>query len=193
MKACRSCSAPCDDAASFCNQCGTRFEAPSTLSCPRGHGLMKLVRYSTIDLDECPSCRGTWYDKDEMEQALEERKAESIGEEIPRTVQKATVTETQVQYLKCPRCGTMMNRVNFEKVSGVIIDCCRACGVWLDGGEFEKIYAFVSSGGGAPPDQLPPPPAVVDRSYAGGPSGWNGFWVSMAIDVLFSMVFRRRW
>lgn len=40
-----------------------------------------------------------------------------------------------------------MNRLNYSKCSGVIIDRCIEHGVWLDGGELEKIYHFVNSGG----------------------------------------------
>ena len=59
---------------------------------------------------------------------------------------KSTLTE-KVRYIKCPECAQMMNRFNFAKVSGVVVDECRAHGVWLDTDELAKIAAYVSSGG----------------------------------------------
>jgi Zn-finger nucleic acid-binding protein len=40
-----------------------------------------------------------------------------------------------------------MNRKNFRRISGVIIDECGRHGVWLDAGELEKIRHFIADGG----------------------------------------------
>jgi Zn-finger nucleic acid-binding protein len=40
-----------------------------------------------------------------------------------------------------------MNRKNFARISGVIIDECGSHGVWLDAGEMEKIRLFIADGG----------------------------------------------
>ncbi len=40
-----------------------------------------------------------------------------------------------------------MNRKNFARISGVIIDECRSHGGWLDAGELEKIRLFIADGG----------------------------------------------
>jgi Zn-finger nucleic acid-binding protein len=40
-----------------------------------------------------------------------------------------------------------MNRKNFAKISGVIIDECKPHGIWLDGGELELIRTFIADGG----------------------------------------------
>jgi len=52
-----------------------------------------------------------------------------------------------VQYVSCPLCHTSMNRVNFGKVSGVIVDVCRDHGTWFDPGELTTVVAFAASGG----------------------------------------------
>ena len=41
----------------------------------------------------------------------------------------------------------MMSRRNFKSISGVLIDSCINCGIWLDKGELEFIRNFVASGG----------------------------------------------
>jgi len=40
-----------------------------------------------------------------------------------------------------------MSRRNFKSISGVLIDACIHCGVWLDKGELQSIRNFVASGG----------------------------------------------
>lgn len=52
-----------------------------------------------------------------------------------------------VRYLRCPSCAGPLHRHNYLRVSGVVIDECRACGVWLDAGELERIGVFLAAGG----------------------------------------------
>jgi hypothetical protein len=41
----------------------------------------------------------------------------------------------------------MMNRRNFGRRSGVIVDVCRSHGVWFDPSELTSVLAFVARGG----------------------------------------------
>ena len=41
----------------------------------------------------------------------------------------------------------MMNRVNFGRLSGTIIDVCRGHGAFLDAGELHAIVTFITEGG----------------------------------------------
>src|ERR1019366_9286012 len=52
-----------------------------------------------------------------------------------------------VRYVKCPLCHVIMNRVNFGKRSGVIVDVCKEHGVWFDRGEITQAIEFVAKGG----------------------------------------------
>jgi Zn-finger nucleic acid-binding protein len=40
-----------------------------------------------------------------------------------------------------------MNRMNFGRVSGVIVDVCKPHGTWFDGGELTRVIAFAAGGG----------------------------------------------
>jgi Zn-finger nucleic acid-binding protein len=53
----------------------------------------------------------------------------------------------KVTYIPCPVCGQLMNRVNFARCSGVIVDLCRQHGVWFDRDELSSIVEFIRSGG----------------------------------------------
>jgi Zn-finger nucleic acid-binding protein len=174
VKTCPRCGARFEVSADTCAGCGTRLraeasaprveefdwaefrrlemtgEGPSTIPCPRCGTKLTEVRYGDLALDECRSCGGCWYDRGEMERALQRfgaRKEEASGGEVPGRVRRHVLADTQVRYLNCPKCGDAMSRVNYESCSGVMVDRCRACGVWLDRAELEKIHEFLESGG----------------------------------------------
>ena len=50
-------------------------------------------------------------------------------------------------YLPCACCSKLMVRKNYKRVSGVMIDLCLNCGVWLDKDELKQIRNFIASGG----------------------------------------------
>jgi hypothetical protein len=137
-------------------------EQPSTLSCPECKSVMASVRYlGGWVLDECRTCRGVWFDRGELEPILTRfhaKKQDALGPEA-NISRRAAIIDREFQYRNCPRCQDVMVRLNYARVSGVIIDRCGQCGVWLDGGELEKISAFL---GASPPDVMPEPPPKSD-------------------------------
>jgi len=60
---------------------------------------------------------------------------------------RPAVRETDVHYIHCPVCSSLMNRSAFGRISGVVVDVCRKHGVWFDGGELSEVVRFVESGG----------------------------------------------
>ncbi|HTI36605.1 MAG TPA: hypothetical protein VL484_03525 [Vicinamibacterales bacterium] len=40
-----------------------------------------------------------------------------------------------------------MNRVNFAKISGTVVDVCKGHGTFLDSGELHQIVTFIHDGG----------------------------------------------
>jgi len=55
--------------------------------------------------------------------------------------------QQKIHYRKCPVCEQFMQRRNFRKASGVIIDRCNQHGTWLDADELEQITGFILAGG----------------------------------------------
>jgi Zn-finger nucleic acid-binding protein len=93
----------------------------------------------------CQECDGMFipHETFHMMQDAHERIIETTG-----SVERAHIDVTaNVSYLRCPECKNMMNRKNFARVSGVIIDLCSRHGVWFDSGEMEKIMHFIAHGG----------------------------------------------
>lgn len=58
--------------------------------------------------------------------------------------------EPDFRYLRCPQCGRTMNRQNFMKRSGVIVDVCMHHGTWFDDDEARRAGEFIGAGGTAP-------------------------------------------
>lgn len=56
-------------------------------------------------------------------------------------------TAGPVRYRPCPGCGELMNRQNYARVSGVVVDECRAHGTWFDAEELHRVLDFIRAGG----------------------------------------------
>ncbi len=51
-------------------------------------------------------------------------------------------------YRPCAICGELMNRRNYGRDSGIIIDVCGDHGVWFDADELARILTWIRAGGG---------------------------------------------
>lgn len=65
----------------------------------------------------------------------------------PRIVKPVAVPPSEVRYVRCPKCNNMMNRLNFARRSGVIVDVCSQHGTWFDAGELALALQLVARGG----------------------------------------------
>jgi Zn-finger nucleic acid-binding protein len=97
----------------------------------------------TQRLRDCPKCGGQFVDHSLLRDLLEARQVYGL-----RAARRpANPLEQPVRYRPCPVCGTMMNRQNFGRSSGIIVDICSRHGVWFDAGELPRVLDFVQSGG----------------------------------------------
>jgi Zn-finger nucleic acid-binding protein len=105
-----------------------------------------------VTLERCPSCHGLWLAKEVFDKVLESSRGASVDALLgvggpaagsPREVERISTAG----YVPCPDCGSMMNRNNFARRSGVIVDVCKAHGTWFDAEELGRIIAFARAGG----------------------------------------------
>lgn len=152
-KSCEHCQKDINVTYSVCPFCGGRQDETSeTLppECPRCG--VPLTAYVSDDkesdkeeYDICSQCGGMWLDRDDFHEATATRHVYKTVE--IKSEYKQTPIRGAIDYIPCVRCGKMMNRKNFGKISGVIIDRCGKHGVWLDAGELGKIQHFIADGG----------------------------------------------
>ena len=118
--------------------------------------------YPDVTVDRCPACRGTWYDRGELD-ASDESPWTNV-EELPlRRVEAAAP-------LTCPRCGVSMAAVTVQRLSELVLDRCPGCaGFWLDAGELTALQGYVGrmdSAKMATMSRIPQPRTVVDADGA---------------------------
>lgn len=151
--ACPACFGKIFVGSRFCDHCGA-IAVPVGLSendqlgdCPRCNIPLGLLQIAGTNLRECKKCDGMWADVNTFETicANSEKQSAVLGFIGIRT-SKADLL-TKISYVRCPDCGEMMNRSNFARSSGVIVDICRKHGVWFDVDELPKIVDFIQKGG----------------------------------------------
>lgn len=151
MLVCGNCHHEYSSTLSNCPYCGALKPQDSTiyttpLQCPRCSVDLAVAHVRNIEIDICPQCFGLWLDPVEFNFLTSERDVYT-DESIPHYYEKhpISVTHDHYMYIRCPKCHDIMNRKNFKKISGVIIDECADHGVWLDEGELEQIRCFVAN------------------------------------------------
>jgi Zn-finger nucleic acid-binding protein len=96
---------------------------------------------------ECAACDGVWIGASDFERICADREAQAAVIERHRPPQPSSSRQRPIHYRPCVVCGKMMNRVNFGRVSGTVVDVCRGHGTFLDAGELHAIAAFIMDGG----------------------------------------------
>jgi Zn-finger nucleic acid-binding protein len=155
--ACATCFGMNFVGAKHCSHCGAKTFAPLEESapsagphaCPRcRHGLETIAVGEAI-LEECSACGGLWVDSESFQKICEkrERSAAFVGLGSPLEAPGHAVETDRVRYVACPICGKIMNRVNFARCSGVIVDVCKSHGTWFDKDELQEILDFIQAGG----------------------------------------------
>lgn len=149
-KKCEHCGKRINVKTRTCPFCAGRIKdraVQRTAVCPRCEVRLKIhtTPEDREEYDICRRCGGMWLDRAEFHRATRKknvyRSHEKKGEYFRGALRDPVI------YVPCVRCGQRMNRKNFARVSGVIIDECRSHGVWLDSGELEKIRHFIADGG----------------------------------------------
>jgi Zn-finger nucleic acid-binding protein len=146
---CPSCFALIFDTAAFCPKCGTRRARVSgdatSASCPGCRSEMHRIGLQQAVLLECAKCDGVWVEADVFERLCSDRAAQAAV--LHRFPEAQPVVTERVRYRPCVQCGKMMNRVNFGRISGAVVDVCRGHGTFLDAGELHQIVQFIHAGG----------------------------------------------
>jgi Zn-finger nucleic acid-binding protein len=220
---CARCMARVSDRARFCHHCATPI-APdgvvggdvTDLACPTCAAPAPLTSRSLGDpplaVLECPRCAGLWLGQSVLEALVDRTRREGIAPRAslaPAAASDPSTGEPPAgkMYRACPVCRHLMNRRNYGRKSGVIVDACHDHGVWFDATELERILRWIRDGGerrvaaleeeearakrrqaetalpvrGVPPE---PWPSGEARSPRGG---WLGHLAEIAVD-LFSLV-----
>jgi Zn-finger nucleic acid-binding protein len=152
VTACPSCFGPMFAGMQFCPHCGAegsrQLEDGASMPCPGCKADMRPVRVGKSSFHECQSCAGSWLTADAFSQLCTTREERGgLAALVSGGAPTVRVVTDAVRYVACPVCKKTMNRQNFGRRSGVVIDVCKGHGVWFDHGELPAVLAFVESGG----------------------------------------------
>jgi Zn-finger nucleic acid-binding protein len=152
LVACPSCFAKLFRGTRFCAHCGAeavREEAPPRPKrpCPECQQPFSPVKVGSVILDECSRCGGLWVDSSSFHRICQETEQQTVVLEAVSAGADAPPPPASHRYWPCPECRRLMNRQNFARVSGIIVDVCKGHGVWFNQGELRRIIEFVRDGG----------------------------------------------
>ena len=153
---CPSCFASMFAGSQYCPHCGAKTapaveDGSAPLPCPNCSATMKPVRVGTTSMQQCERCAGSWLTTDVFTALCTDREAQAAVTSVFGAKPDAAPSQQprlgEVRYRHCAVCKNMMNRVNFGRVSGIVIDLCKGHGVWFDPGELRRVLSFVAAGG----------------------------------------------
>ena len=108
------------------------------MKCPCCNIDLKNNSIGEVEVDECPKCKGIWFDNDELRKAKDSADPDLnwIDFEIWKGKDKF---KPRPGNLACPQCNQTLVAIHYGD-TGVDIDYCPNCkGTWLDKGEFKRI------------------------------------------------------
>jgi Zn-finger nucleic acid-binding protein len=139
--------------AAFCSRCGARAQraddasAPA-LPCPRCTTALNAVDVGQSRIHDCSTCGGVWLEIEAFRRITEDRETQSgFLDQLQPSLPKVNPSATNVRYVPCPICAKLMNRMNFARISGIVLDNCKQHGTWFDRDELRRIIEFVRAGG----------------------------------------------
>ncbi len=106
--------------------------------CPKCDVDMKVRQVGPVEIDECRTCRGIWFDKDELRQVKDATDSDLnwMDFEIWKHEDQFQAKDSA---LTCPTCRTATVSLEYGKTK-VEIDYCPSCrGTWLDRGELRRM------------------------------------------------------
>jgi Zn-finger nucleic acid-binding protein len=117
--------------------------------CPACKNPLREKGAGGMTLDICyGGCGGIWFDASELERVTPQAAA------TLHTIWQTPVNPKKLSEPRlCPRCqGLELERKWFSDLKKVEIDQCKKCGgIWLDAGEFSRIYEETQGSRIAPP------------------------------------------
>ena len=107
------------------------------MKCPVDGTPLMVVERNNIELDYCPTCKGIWFDADELELLAE---ALNKNIEIPNIRELPQYSSSEAPR-KSPRTGKKMDKVNLgDEENPIIIDRDPlGLGLWFDQGELGDV------------------------------------------------------
>ncbi len=106
-----------------------------------------------LGVSDCNACHGMWVGRETIERLVTTHADHAMVLALAPGVAARSANGGKsvgvgaVRYRPCPACGSIMNRVNYARTSGIIVDVCKEHGTWFDAHELPALLDFVRRGG----------------------------------------------
>ena len=172
---CPVCMARVSGGARFCDHCGSPIlvdqaaAAATPLRCPACGPANRLrsrrLGGEPVAVAECAVCGGLWVERRVFEVLLVRARHAQLGGAALAIAGERPAAAAPAPgpgeaggagwaggggghlYRPCAVCGSLMNRQNYGRRSGVILDLCAAHGIWFDLDKLPRVLAWVQGGG----------------------------------------------
>ena len=108
-----------------------------SINCPRDGASLKTGTEYGVEVDHCPTCRGAWYDNDEL--AALESTVPSEDDDRRGMIDYAK-RESEID---CPVCSKRMRAFNYRAYNLELDACTEGHGFWLDAGESDRVRQII--------------------------------------------------
>lgn len=106
---------------------------------------------------QCVDCRGCFLRLHAWSEILDRASLASTAEIahfLPPEPGRELPRQVLLEWVRCPDCTRVMDRITFGARSDVVVDICNMHGIWVDAGELQAAMTFVKrreqNGGVAP-------------------------------------------
>jgi len=114
--------------------------------CPMCSGEMEITTMAGIDSDVCSSCRGIWFDAEDLKQVLQLQLPTLVQIPFYEDLQPREDAAWDPPPAFCPDCSAALNSQRFGEAIPVITQVCpNKHGLWLDHGKLRSIKQFYDS------------------------------------------------
>jgi Zn-finger nucleic acid-binding protein len=155
--ACPSCFGLLFAGSRHCSHCGARAARATTCDaparrCPCCREDARRITVGDTELCECGRCGGLWLEAETFQRLCADRERQAavlaaLAAPTGSAWSHHRPAGDPVRYLPCLECGKVMNRLNFARSSGIVLDVCKRHGVWFDEHELRRVVEFIGAGG----------------------------------------------
>lgn len=138
-----------------CIHCGRQLPAEdrahrdTPLDCCGCGAAMTPRRLEDALFDECDRCGGLWLCPATVASVRSQAEARARlrpFDLMPKSAGSGAKAPGG-GYRRCPVCARHMNRSNYARGAGVVVDVCKDHGSFFDQGELTRIFRFIEEGG----------------------------------------------
>jgi len=114
------------------------------MNCPRDKTPLVTHPVHSIQVEECPQCRGFWFEAAELSKAKDAADPDLRWLDFDLWSDSDALS-AEWSARKCPQCEITMMRIVYDGTEVTVDYCPDGHGIWLDKGEFEAILSALET------------------------------------------------